>query len=907
MISVGSPLRSDEEQGRWEKRIVMILADRTSKIGKAQRSGDAERTIAVLLLAAAFMLRLGFLATPGLDSDGAIFGLMAIHILRGELPIFQWGLQYIGTIESFVAAPLMLVFGPTRFALDLSPVLFNMLFLYAVYLYAREAAGRRIGLWALAFASFPPCFLVSNVVVARGGYSETLALGTLAAWFALRAAGAEDLTTERRALVATGITLGLSFWTHLNTVIYGTAIVAFWAIERPKLLGNRAFRTGAWFLVGSLPFWIGTVRSHFGTFAFGSPPLPPFWFRVWRLVTYRLPIVVGVRFDNSLRPTLPGVAWLVLFIQLAALASLVALSRRSTEPPLRRAARLLLLIGAVFFAVYLASPYSGIETQRYLIPLYTVLCVAPALLIACFQGAASRAGVAVGVVVLALQAVPMIATMKIFNPADLRLYRHERMEEARLLGAIEGLGLKTVYADDYWDGARFTFDEVERVVFPNPFDDRNHAYLDATDAAARPAFLFHFPENASAFMGTLKLAGARFQKRNIGDYRLFYDIQAAPGDGPRLSVARATASQNAVDASLAVDRDAATLWRSIDLQARGMWFQVDLTTHQEVAEVDLWPGFAPGMPRGLRVEASADGEIWTTVAEAPLYYGPCSWARGRALPTYQGWVVVRFPPILCRSLRLTNLGDERFSWTIVEIEVRGPGTLTGQSSPHVPQDAQTGRLFADPVLAARLPGAVRHWQGRPIRRFEDLRDAAIVAPSDRIVLPNNDPLVREGTDPSLGVRAARISPIDDDEAILGELHLDTENLEHRVTRFLTEPGTNKAILELGVETEVAGVVVEHREAASSFPRGLVARTSADGATWSEAEALEPRPSALFWSDEGLMGSSFTERTFVFRTPRSARFVELTASPRHPLFPWIVSRAAVLVPRAASSSSFASNP
>src|SRR5947207_8669544 len=99
----------------------------------AQRSGDAERMVAVVLLAAAFMLRLGYLATPGLDSDGAIFGLMAIHILRGELPIFQWGLQYMGTIESFVAAPLMLVFGPTRFALDLSPVIFNMLFLYAVY------------------------------------------------------------------------------------------------------------------------------------------------------------------------------------------------------------------------------------------------------------------------------------------------------------------------------------------------------------------------------------------------------------------------------------------------------------------------------------------------------------------------------------------------------------------------------------------------------------------------------------------------------------------------------------------------------------------------------------------------------------------------------------------------------
>ena len=109
----------------------------------------------ITLLAAGLGLRLLFLATPDLDSDQAIFGLMAMHILRGEISFFQWGYDYMGTLESFVAAPLMLVFGPTRFALNLAPVLFSMLFAYAAYLLAREAAGFRAGVWALAFACFP--------------------------------------------------------------------------------------------------------------------------------------------------------------------------------------------------------------------------------------------------------------------------------------------------------------------------------------------------------------------------------------------------------------------------------------------------------------------------------------------------------------------------------------------------------------------------------------------------------------------------------------------------------------------------------------------------------------------------------------------------------------------------------
>jgi hypothetical protein len=52
-----------------------------------------------LLFAGGLALRLAYLATPGLDSDQAIFGLMAMHILRGEFPIFQWGYLYMGTIS----------------------------------------------------------------------------------------------------------------------------------------------------------------------------------------------------------------------------------------------------------------------------------------------------------------------------------------------------------------------------------------------------------------------------------------------------------------------------------------------------------------------------------------------------------------------------------------------------------------------------------------------------------------------------------------------------------------------------------------------------------------------------------------------------------------------------------------
>jgi F5/8 type C domain-containing protein/dolichyl-phosphate-mannose-protein mannosyltransferase len=847
----------------------------------------------VLLLAGGFAVRLLYLATPELDSDQAIFGLMAMHILRGELSIFQWGYHYMGTLESFVAAPLMLLFGPTRFALNLAPTLFSMLFAYASYHFAREAAGHAIGLWALAFACFPPCFLVWNVVVARGGYSETLALGTLAAYFALRAVNAEDARLQRRCLAAAGFILGLAFWTHLNTMIFCTAIVLFWLIERPSLVWLAPGWVGLPFLLGSLPFWVGSIEARLKTFEIATPPLPPFPVRVWTFLTYRLPVVVGIYFDNTRVTTLPYLAWLIIPIQLAALVVTAKLSRGSCPPRLRRAARLLLLLAVTFPVIYLASPFSGLNTERYLIPLYTVLTLAPALLVHDVGRSRRFPAAILGGTLVALYAIPTIRGAKILNPETLRVYRQERAQEQRLLAELERLGLNAVYVDSYWDAARFTFDASERIFFATPFSDRIHEYLDFVDGAEHPAFLFHYPAHTPAFEGTLKLAGARYQKRIVAGFTLYSAIEAPPGGGPEIPVAAAAASHNTVDAPLAVDHDATTRWEPMTAQ-QGMWFQVDLGREQEVAEADIWPRFAEAGPPGLRVEVSADGENWTTITEANDYWKFCSWAQNRPLPTLDGWIVVRFKPVRCRWIRLIGLGadNQLYYWTIDELRVRAPaGELL---RPSQPPPRVAGHLFADPVLAARWPGAVRHWQGKILPRF-DLRDASLVGRVDSIVVPNNDPLAVEHGDQRLGVSFATVTPLGD-YAALGGLHLDSDDLERRVpARWQEDPRTDTASIDLGRTVEISGVVVEHREAASSFPRGLVARTSIDGTRWSDPEPLEPRPPELFWSDEGLLGASFRARIFLFPKARPARLLTLSASPRHPKFPWVVRSITALVP------------
>src|SRR5690242_4854120 len=91
--------------------------------------------VALLLLALAAIYRLVLLARgwPALDSDEAVIGLMARHILHGERPTFFWGQNYMGPFEAYFAALLFVLFGSSSFVLGLSALLLTLGFFTTVY------------------------------------------------------------------------------------------------------------------------------------------------------------------------------------------------------------------------------------------------------------------------------------------------------------------------------------------------------------------------------------------------------------------------------------------------------------------------------------------------------------------------------------------------------------------------------------------------------------------------------------------------------------------------------------------------------------------------------------------------------------------------------------------------------
>lgn len=166
-----------------------------------------------LCLLAAVLIRVWLtIRTHGtLDGDEALLGIQAEHILRGEHPIYFYGIPYFGSLEAYVAAAIFAIFGPSVAALRAETTGFALALVAVTWWFASLLAEtaqlpRRARLWfttiAAMFAALPP--LYDGIILMRtgGGWIESFIIMLLLIVAAYR------LTTRRHA----GATLGEQAW-----------------------------------------------------------------------------------------------------------------------------------------------------------------------------------------------------------------------------------------------------------------------------------------------------------------------------------------------------------------------------------------------------------------------------------------------------------------------------------------------------------------------------------------------------------------------------------------------------------------------------------------------------------------------------------------------------------------------
>ncbi|MCX8037593.1 MAG: hypothetical protein N3D11_11225 [Candidatus Sumerlaeia bacterium] len=496
-----------------------------------------------------------------LHADEALQGLIARHILGGEIQVFTYGLPYLGTLQAHWIALCFAALGQSTPVLKWAAGVESLLLVGAVYLLARTAAdgNRRAGLFAALLTALGPLYLIEWSLRPRGGHLEVATLSALALWALLKTLGREvsaqsDIVLDLKTNVPEsesspsspsaqstiqnpqstilwfallGFLLGLGWWTHLTMFpAIATAAVAVVLWGR----GVRGKATGVAvallaFVVGSAPFWLYNIKYSWRTLAVLAngvqdalrwANLPE---RLDETVAVALPILLGARQTEAAQSFGPAfVLWAVAAYGTAFLAALLTLRRAPAT--CRRAVAILLLFSAVALGVWLAGPFRGqARDPHVLLPLYATLPVLAGVGLARWHTVQNM--------FRHLALVPLAALLLVhvagYRHAD-RLVIQPSLNELRVPPDLDMVRLilesnnATHIFTNYYLGYRLAFESRETILActdGDPGPERYQPFADRVRATTQPIAYVAAPRMTTLLCGALKEKGIGWKETKV--------------------------------------------------------------------------------------------------------------------------------------------------------------------------------------------------------------------------------------------------------------------------------------------------------------------------------------------------------------------------------------------------------
>lgn len=439
-----------------------------------------------------------------LDADEAVWGLMARHLLHGQLSAFYWGQGYGGTQEVILTAPLFALFGASVLAMRLVPLALTAVAAGLVWRIGRRTIGEPAARIAGALLWVWPPYLVWKSDRAHGFYGSGLVLVSLLLLLVLRLGERRS----RRDAALLGLVLGLGWWQTPQVVPIAAPALVWLAWKRPSVWRDGwAILPAA--LIGALPWLLSNLHHQWWSLHIdsGDTAYPQ---RLRGFFSATLPMIVGLRLPFTSEWLLGAAASAVVYAGLVALLAIAAWRRRRSDAMVLFAG-----VVAAFPFLYAVSPATWlVDEPRYVVVLLPVLV----LLLAQWLTRARRGAVAVaaGVALSAFVLAHLASSPEYDRRADgLDVPRHF----APLVSELERRRLGRVFAG-YWVAYRIDFETHERIVaaeallptlairggrvvprVPTRFNDNRHPEYDSAvrvDPSAGVVLLEDAPEDARA-------------------------------------------------------------------------------------------------------------------------------------------------------------------------------------------------------------------------------------------------------------------------------------------------------------------------------------------------------------------------------------------------------------------------
>lgn len=518
--------------------------------GRITRYGAA--ALAVGAVGAVLRLWLILSDTPPTNSDEATMGLAALHIGQGRaLPVFFYGQHYMGTLEAYLAAPLVALAGPSVVVLRIPTLSLYVALLIGSYHLSRRLFTPGFAVATVGLLAFAADRTVKNQLIAGGGYPEggpaAVALMLLAVWLGAASRPARASLRRLLAFAAWGFVAGLLLWNHWLGVPYlaAAAIVLAVGVGR-ELLGRAGLITLGGLAFGAAPLLAHNLRTPLAESSpmvfrqlYGMGDAVVGASQAFGRVLQGIPLGVGLCAPSHC--TLWQLWWapaLLLIAGIAAVGYARAALHASGADRVREVARLALVVAALATVLsYARSPaaaLSPVESARYL---SLVVVSMPAMLWPLWRWATTNTGALssplrgarrfAGALPLAALTVTLAAATGSLI-AQMSTYAEQADRRHELLTALRQHGVTRFYTE-YWSCNWVAFATAEDTVCAVLTDDlrpgvnRVPGYRAAVaDAIEPPAYVAPVPSRFDrAVRRHLTGAGVPFAVDELAGYRVY--------------------------------------------------------------------------------------------------------------------------------------------------------------------------------------------------------------------------------------------------------------------------------------------------------------------------------------------------------------------------------------------------
>jgi 4-amino-4-deoxy-L-arabinose transferase-like glycosyltransferase len=501
---------------------------------------------------AALALKIGLLAADAFpfNSDEAIVGLMARHILQGRWPVFFYGQAYMGSLDATLVAGAFGAFGTKVIGIRIVQCLLYLGTVATTMLLAQRYLGsKRAAVAAGLLMAIPTVNVTLYSTVSLGGYGEALLLGNLLLLLTLHI---NDHPTNAWPYVAWGLLAGLGLWAFGLTLVY--ALPAGILLGRrlwrdPSKLWSKALGLLGGMLIGAAPWiWsaalqgIGPLLSELGGSAIAverdSGALTGILGRLINLVVFGSTVAVG------LRPPW-AISWLALPLAPIALGFWMGVmlhARDGLRKPWKGRALRWLLVGvcAVLALSFILTPFGGDPSGRYFLPLAVPMALLGADFLERLYRLSGRRLVNIllslvllfnlwGTIQALLQSPTGLTTQ--FDPVA----QIDHDYDAELIDFLEQKGEHSGYTN-YWVSYPLAFLSSEELIFvPRlPYhpdfryterDDRYPPYDEIVEASLQVAYITTNHHELDEYLrGSFMDLDITWSEARVGDFQVFYAL-----------------------------------------------------------------------------------------------------------------------------------------------------------------------------------------------------------------------------------------------------------------------------------------------------------------------------------------------------------------------------------------------